>query len=157
MVETNLELTNEKDSSQVDYLIEEPLGIKDGPVKFEIVGDTAHLFEAEDFEKKEVLLLHDPKLDENSSTLYNSSKNLFESFLNHSENATTHSAINKFPNHPECNGYNTTLKRDLNAVFRINGSTLTSLLSFSDPNDCFVVLFYVIVLLKILLKLISFY
>ena len=146
------ETTRDKETSSVEYVLDEPVNIKDGPVKFEIVGDTAHLFEPEDFEKKEVFLLHENKDDTNKDTSkLNTTEFAFDSTSNQTDgnNQTqTTKGFNRFT-HPECNGYNTTPHRDLNLVFRINGSSLTHLMAGSDPNDCFTVLFYVILVQSI--------
>ena len=136
----------ENESLSDEYVIDEPVNLKEGPVKFEIVGDTAHLFEAEDFEKKEVLLLHETKEGKNEDGLIlNTTDSISNQTHNNNENNQTIKTknFNRF-NHPECNGYNATPNRSLNLVFRINGSSLTHLMSGSDPNDCFTVLFYVI-------------
>ena len=148
-IQENEEKTVEKDLNQADYVLDEPLGIKDGPVKLEIVGDTSHLFADEDFEKKEVYLLNSKREDNSvwiidpSLIITNTNDTLNENLTSQSSSSTTpQKSLNKSIN-PECNGYNTTLRRDLNLVFLINGSSLTHLLSESDANDCFVVLFYV--------------
>ena len=53
----NSDLTNKENTfkDDVDHLIDDEIitnkNLKDGPVKFEIVGDTSHLFADEDFEK----------------------------------------------------------------------------------------------------------
>jgi hypothetical protein len=136
----------ENESLIDEYVIDEPVNLKEGPVKFEIVGDTAHLFEAEDFEKKEVLLLHETKESKNEDDLIlNTTDSVSNQTHNNNENNQTIKIWNLYrSNHPECNGYNVTPNRSLNLVFRINGSSLTHLMSGSDPNDCFIVLFYVI-------------
>jgi hypothetical protein len=131
--------------------------IKDGPIKFEIVGDTAHLFEAEDFEKKEVFLLHTKDEASTAAPMLNLTENSISNQTDSNDtsiNNQTASATKNFNRitHPECNGYNATPHRSLNLVFRINGSSLTHLMSGSDPNDCFTVLFYVI-LSRLLVKL----
>jgi len=123
--------------------------IKDGPIKIEIVGDTAHLFEAEDFEKKEVFLLHTKEDASTDAPMLNSTEHSMSNQTDNNDTSTynqTASATKNFNRitHPECNGYNSTPHRSLNLVFRINGSSLTHLMSGSDPNDCFTVLFYVI-------------
>ena len=141
------EVVEKLDVNQAEYVLDEPVIIKDGPVKLEIVGDTSHLFADEDFEKREVYLLHKKSEDADMNASLSNLTELFNSTINQIENSTMASPPpEKSPNktlNPECNGYNTTFRRDLNLVFLINGSSLTHLLSESDPNDCFVVLFYV--------------
>jgi thiol-disulfide isomerase/thioredoxin len=128
---------NEHDPTS-DYVLEKA---KDGLVKFDIVGDTSHLFADEDFEKKEVYLLHENKLDPETteSQEQQQTENLNAPPLPND----SVSSGSKQPD-PDCNGWNiTTFDRSTNVVFLINGSTLTHLMAGSDPNECFTVMFYV--------------
>ena len=135
--------TKTKPEEDIEHYIDDPLFVakelKEGPVKFEIVGDTSHLFADEDFEKKEVYLLHNNK----QSTLTTSSTQAGQE-----ENETkTQSSLppknSSNKSNPNCSGFNLTEFRETNQVVLVNGSRLTQLLSESGANDCFLVLFYV--------------
>ncbi|CAF0800743.1 unnamed protein product [Brachionus calyciflorus] len=111
-------LTSNKAYSSDDKNEENEI-IKSAEVKFDIIGDTSHLFAPEDFEKKEVILLH------NSTT-----------------NQTTEPQKLK-SNHPECLKKNSTNLLVPNSVKLVNGLKLTQILYDSQINECFFVLFYV--------------
>ena len=115
-------------------------GIKDGPVHFEIIGDTSHLFSDEDFEKREAQLLYDvtqaqEAADQSGIDQASRSSSNEKPGLNAS-NSTSGSGF-------KCLRANLTTFRESNTVQIVNGSRLTSILSNSEPNECFLVLFYV--------------
>jgi hypothetical protein len=155
-------LINEAKSNRedVDHFIEDEVPInkdsKDGPVKIEIVGDTNHLFADEDFEKKEVVLLHDNVDSDENVSKNNQSIELDPIILAASLNdsATINSTNNNKtlvkkkntssnPHQPDCLNSNLTILRENNTVQFVNGSRLTRLLSESENTKCFLVLFYV--------------
>lgn len=93
--------------------------LNSSPVKFNIVGDTSHLFAPEDFEKIQVQPLHNLTSNET---------------LQPQEEKTQLST---------CLRKNAELSVQENSVKIVNGSALTRILYESKQNECFVVLFYV--------------
>lgn len=87
------------------------------PIKLEIVGDTSHLFVDEDFQKREVIILHNGTSNESLSEKQSTS--------------------------PNCVNSSNSTNRIRNEVNLVNGSYLTRILSDSAPLVCFLVLFYV--------------
>lgn len=101
---------------------------KEGSVNLEIAGDTSDLFDSEDFEKKEAVLL-----GENSE-------------ISHEKNEQDESpknATQRHNSHPECTRSNFSELKETNSVQLVNGSRLTTYLSESNSTDCFFVLFFV--------------
>ena len=126
---------------------EEPR-IKDGPIKIEIVGDTSHLFADEDFEKKEVVLLHEFNQTNESTSNDNSSNPETQltslpdvGSFNFSDSETKEN-VTQQKMRGNCLKSNLTLRLN-NTVQIINGSRLNQLLSEYKENECFLVLFYV--------------
>ena len=132
-----------KPEEDIEHYIDDPLFVakelKEGPVKFEIVGDTSHLFADEDFEKKEVYLLHNNK--QSTSTTSSTQAGQEENETKTQNSQPPKNSSNK--SNPNCSGFNLTEFRETNQVVLVNGSRLTQLLSESGANDCFLVLFYV--------------
>ena len=113
--------------------------IQDGPVQFEIVGDTSHLFADEDFEKKEVILLGDTNANTNTESRIPQSD--YIEILRDSINSFSNSS-EKTPKKPsKCTL--SSRPTDPNSVQLINGSALTQHLSDTNETECFLVLFYV--------------
>ena len=100
--------------------------IQAGPVRFNIVGDTSHLFADEDFEKQEAILLGNESEDsintEQSNHEENSSEALKfysnEAFKNLTQNSNPETKLN-------CTTPSLTINRTQNSVQIVNGSTLT--------------------------------
>lgn len=108
--------------------------MKDGPVKFDIVGDTSHLFADEDFEKKDVVL--------QGGNQRTSPKPNYIDILMSSINTTRHSPNEKVSlKSNKCT--HSSRSRAHNSVQLVNGSALTQHLSDSKETECFLVLFYV--------------
>jgi hypothetical protein len=105
--------------------------LKEGHVNFEIVGDTNHLFDSEDFEKKEAVLLGE------SNEIINE-KNEFKI-----EHDSQKNSSQRHNSHPECTRSNFSELKEINSVQLVNGSRLTNYLSESNSTDCFFVLFFV--------------
>jgi hypothetical protein len=121
------------DDEDVEHFIEKAAikDFTDGPVKMEILGDTAHLFADEDFEKKEVILLRENDTVEAVAV---------------TENGTNDTSTDATTSVEETTKYETCIKSnqtsEINSVQLVNGSQLTRMLSDSGPNHCFLVLFY---------------
>ena len=137
-------ISNDSDPREdVEHLIEDEVVLsskvlKDGPIKIEIVGDSKHLFSDEDFEKKEVVLLHQDNQSnnsQNSSVESKEDKNI--TIVSKRKNQSSN------PNQLDCLNSNSTVIRENNTVQIVNGSRLTNLLGESETNKCFLVLFYV--------------
>ena len=114
--------------------------LKDGPVQFEVIGDTSHLFSDEDFEKREAQLLYDVTTKETASDAADPEAKPKASSSNEKP---VLNVSNSTGNGFKCLRSNLTSYRDSNLVQIVNGSRLTSLLSNSEPTYCFLVLFYV--------------
>jgi hypothetical protein len=128
----------------VEHLIEDEIimnnnkNLKDGPIKIEIVGDSKHLFADEDFEKKEVVLLHQKNQSNNTlNSSVETKEEINKTVVTKRKNQSTN------PNQLDCLNSNLTVYRENNTVQLVNGSRLTNLLGESDTNQCFLVLFYV--------------
>lgn len=104
--------------------------LKEGPVHFDIIGDSSHLFEPEDFEKKEII----PLRETNES---NSTQEAIETKESTNTTRQLHSS------HPDCTRSNLSQFKEINYVQLVNGSRLTTYLSDSNTTDCFFVLFFV--------------
>lgn len=109
--------------------------IGDGPVKLNIVGDTSHLFADEDFQKREVILLHNGTSASTDEPITSPEPSLVDSKKPQQSPPSTTTT--------NCANSNLTTDRPDNAVKLVNGSYLTRLLSDSAPLECFLVLFYV--------------
>jgi hypothetical protein len=137
-------ITNDSGSKEdVEHLIEEEIllnnkNLKDGPIKIEIVGDSKHLFSDEDFEKKEVVLLR-----ENNQSNSSQVPSVQSNDDTNKTNAPKRKNQSTNPNQSDCLNSNLTVFREKNTVQLVNGSRLSSLLSESEANQCFLVLFYV--------------
>jgi hypothetical protein len=136
-----LDFIQEKDGQEKDQIA--------GPVKFNIEGNSEHLFEKEDFEKKEAQLLRS-----DSSTVELPVEDTTISSTPSNELGILVFTAPKRPKpppprppHPDCSRANLTLNdsesRQTNVVQLINGTRLTQMLSESLEFDCFLVLFYV--------------
>lgn len=115
---------------------------QEGPVKFEINGDTSHLFADEDFEKKEAVLLKESVVDKETKDEIKEKnaeplKSLREAYINLTKNSTDNKVNVK------CTVSSLSFNRTHNSVQLVNGSALTKHLSNSGDTECFVVLFYV--------------
>jgi hypothetical protein len=96
-----------------------------GNIHFDVIGNADHLFLDEDFEKIEAQLLH---TNPNHSLVH---EDKIAKALNASNTNKTKTQI-------VCNVKNNTD----NKVQLVNGSQLSSTLTQSHSNDCFVVMFY---------------
>jgi hypothetical protein len=115
---------------------------KNGPIELEIIGDTTHLFTDEDFEKKEVQLLYNN--EEEATELVDSSNNNNSNYFNH---LLTIGSKKKNQTHLPCKTSkfidNLSTVNETNYIQMVNGSRLTQILTNSDKDNCFLVLFYV--------------
>jgi hypothetical protein len=104
--------------------VPEPTG--NGNIRFDVIGDTSHLFLDEDFDKVQAQLLYNDRNDSKSNA--DDDKG--------ASNSTV--AANKTKSQIVCNRKPYTE----NVVQILNGSMLTVQLTESNANDCFVVMFY---------------
>jgi len=150
-----LALDTDQSSSAFEPQIENQQVVVSSDNKFEIVGESSHLFSEEDFIKVKANLLYENAIDEQNQDAF-TNKNIepsdtemvldakFNKFKPILEETNSSISSNKSIdlNMPiKCNMKNLTVE-EVSTVKIVNGSALSNLLSNSDANDCFVVMFY---------------
>jgi len=112
--------------NDIDTLTDSETTTASGSIKLEIVGDTSHLFVDEDFQKREIILLHNGTSNDTIADNLMLPKKTQQSSSSQTTNCA-YSPTNQLNNN----------------VKLVNGSHLTKILSDSTPLECFLVLFFV--------------